>query len=103
VTSIDWYVDEIAIRINYFTELDVNCPHHDDKDNRVALDADLTGELAAINEWLEDDFELEDVVDQEAFKAKYGFKYESSEFDRYFAGQDRGDDYNQATETTFDF
>jgi len=103
VTSIAWYETEIGIRLNYFTQLDVNCPHHDDKDRRIEIDAGFVIELDAINEWLEDDFELEDVVDQAAFEKKYGFKYESSEFDRYFAGPDRGADYNQATETVFDF
>jgi len=101
--SIKWYEQEINVRLNYFTELDVNCPHHLDQDNRPVINGRLDDELLAINEWLEDDFELEDVVDQAAFEKKYGFEYESSEFDRYFAGQDRGDDYNQAKETIFDF
>lgn len=74
-----------------------------EEDNREILAGELEREIAGISDWLEDGFELEEVVDQTAFKAKYGFEYESSEFDRYFEGKDRTATYNQAEETTFDF
>lgn len=102
-SSIAWYEREISVRLGYFGELDVNCSHFEEDDNRDELNAELEEELAGVKDWLDDGFELEEVVDQEAFAAKYGFKYESSEFDRYFEGKDRTADYNQATETTFDF
>lgn len=39
-----------------------------------------------------------------AFKAKYGFDYESHEFDRYFAGEDRTDlkDYQKDVQDPID-
>jgi len=97
--SIAWYEKEISVREAYFGELDVNCPKFLELDERVELNEILGREIANLDGWLDDGFELEDSVDQAAFEAKYGFKYESSEFDRYFAAADRGDDYNQATET----
>jgi hypothetical protein len=102
-TSIEWYQREIDVRLGYFGELDRDCPHFDEKDERDALNAEHAAEIEGIKDWLDDGFELEEVVDQQAFEAKYGFRYESSEFDRYFEGKDRSEDYNQATETTFDF
>jgi len=97
--SIVWYENEIDVRLNYFTELDTHCVHFLELDERAALEETLQGEIADLDGWLDDGFELEDSVDQIAFEAKYGFKYESSEFDRYFAAADRTSDYNQATET----
>ena len=44
--------------------------------------------MAAIQEWNEDGFELEDAVDQEKFEQAYGFKYESSTFDRWIKDQE---------------
>jgi len=101
--SIKWYENEISVRLAYFDQLDTNCPKFLEMDDRVGMGVTLVAEIAALDGWMDDGFELEDSVDQAAFEAKYGFKYESSEFDRYFAvaGEetDRGEDYNQATET----
>lgn len=102
-TSISWYEREIDVRLGYFDELDVDCYHFTEKDERAELNAEHQREIEGVKDWLDDGFELENVVDQEAFEEKYGFKYESSEFDRYFEGKDRTADYNQALETDFDF
>jgi len=47
-SSIEWYEREIDVRLNYFTELDVNCSHFLEEDNRPAINADLEGEIAGI-------------------------------------------------------
>jgi hypothetical protein len=45
-------------------------------------------QMDAIQKWNEDGFELEDAVDQEKFEQAYGFKYESSTFDRWIKDQE---------------
>jgi len=40
-------------------------------------------EIAALADWKNDGYEMENVVDQTAFEARYGFEYESSRFDEY--------------------
>lgn len=44
-------------------------------------DADVA--IKALANWMDDGYEMENVVDQEAFAAAYGFEYESSRFDEY--------------------
>jgi hypothetical protein len=39
--------------------------------------------IAALADWKNDGYEMENVVDQEAFAKAYGFEYESSRFDDY--------------------
>lgn len=95
-TSIAWYESEIAVRKGYVTELDTDCINFDAEYQIEwdVLEADFLRESGDIADWLNDDFELDSLVDQEAFKAKYNFEYTSSEFDRYFETADRGDNLN---------
>ena len=41
-------------------------------------------DIEMIADWRNDEFELEDAVDQDAFEQTYGFKYESSKMDQYY-------------------
>jgi len=47
-SSIEWYEREIEVRLNYFTELDVNCSHFSEEDNRVDINAILDDDMASI-------------------------------------------------------
>lgn len=40
--------------------------------------------IKALADWEHDDFELEDAVDQAAFRDEYGFEYESQRFDSVY-------------------
>lgn len=85
-TSIAWYESEIAVRKTYIGELDTTCPRFWDEFNPqwADLKTEHDNKVASIKDWQNDDHELDSLVDQDAFYAKYGFKYTSSEFDRYF-------------------
>jgi len=45
---------------------------------------DSAAAIAALADWKNDGFELEDAVDQAAFKEEFGFEYESQRFDSVY-------------------
>jgi len=47
------------------------------------MEEDAAAAIAALADWKNDGYEMENVVDQAAFADAYGFEYESSRFDEY--------------------
>jgi len=45
---------------------------------------DSADAIAALADWKNDGFELEDAVDQAAFRNEFGFEYESQRFDSVY-------------------
>lgn len=42
--------------------------------------------VAAMDDWMNDGYELQDAVDQSKFEETYGFKYDSHRWDSYYNG-----------------
>jgi len=54
---------------------------------KAELDTEWQAELDAVKAWDQDDWEMEDVIDQAKFVEDEGFRYESDIFDKYTAEQ----------------
>jgi len=61
-----------------FTEI-----HEEYNDLWADMEEENDAAIAALADWKNDGYEMENVVDQEAFALAYGFEYESSRFDEY--------------------